>query len=212
MQPMSNPLATLPVYQPEKVWHVGSLNPADKNMHGSSQEGTGLSVSECPEDWCYIVRLGGHPTWEFARANAQFLDFLAMTEPQQAALLAWAMDKGYVEMQDRFKFSYLDCESECERFQMFETREDAEYEATEYEDAPIEVVTVPCPTQAMHDRLGFTADAIGVMDLVATFYVEDETELDGVWWFEDHAPELLSAPRGVIVPRRLDGWTRTEAT
>ena len=212
MQPISNSLGPLPVYTPEQVWHVGTLNPADKNMHGSSQEGTGLSVSECPEDWCYIVRLGGHPTWEFTRKDAQFLDFFAMTEPQQAALLAWALEKNYVEMQDRFKFSYFDCESECDRFQMFDTREDAEYEATEYEDAPIEVVSVPCPTQAMHDRLGFKAEPIGVMDLVATFYVEDETELDGVWWFENYAPELLSAPRGVIVPRRLEAWTRTAAT
>lgn len=212
MQSNDHPLATLPLYQPDKVWHVGSFNPADKNMHGSSQEGTGLSVSECPEDWAGIVGLGGYPTWELERADARFLDYHAMSDAQRAALLAWGIDRGYAQLREMFKMSYFDSEYEEERYQLLDTREDAELEGCEYDDAVIEAVTVPYPTAAMHERLKFRAEPLSVQDFLATFYVEDATALDGVWWHDTHEPEALSAPRGVIVACQLLAWTKVQSS
>jgi len=36
----------------------------------------------------------------------------------------------------------------------------------------------------------------------------DEGQHDGVWWYDDHDPTGLSAPRGVIFPTRLNEWDR----
>jgi hypothetical protein len=212
MQPNNNPLATLPLYHPEKVWHIGSFNPAHKYKHGSSLEGTGLSVSECPEDWCYIARLGGHPTWELAREGAQFLDYHALSDAQRAALVAWGIEHGYAQMREMFTMTYFDSEHESHFYQLLHTRAQAEDEAGDYDDATIEAVTVPCPTDAMHARLKFLAEPLGVTDFLATFYVEDATALDGVWWHDTHEPEALSAPRGVIVVRQLPAWSRIQSS
>lgn len=208
MQSTQDALATLPLYHVDEVWHVGSFKPEDKNMHGSSQEGSGLSVSECPEDWCSIVRLGGYPTWQLLRPGAAFLDYHEMTQPQRDALVAWGIEKGYAEMRGMFKLSYYDCEDEDTRVQLLETREEADLEGEEMEDAVIEQVTVPYPTAAMVARLKFNASPIEVLDFLATFYVEDETKLDGVWWHDTYDPAALSAPRGVIMVRALPDWQR----
>lgn len=208
MQSTELPLAALPLYYVEDVWHVGSFNPADKNMHGSSQEGTGLSVSECPEDWCDIVRLGGYPTWQLTRPGAAFLDYHELTQAQRAALVAWGIQKGYAEMREMFQLSYYDSEDENTRFQLLETRDEAELEGAEMEDAVIAPVTVPFPTDAMIARLKFNASPIEVLDFLATFYIEDETTLDGVWWHDTYDPAALSAPRGVILLRALPTWHR----
>jgi len=203
-----HPITSMPLYYVADVWHVGSFDAADKNTHGSSQEGTGLSVSECPDDWCSIVKLGGHPTWHLTRPGAAFLDYHEMTQVHRNAIIEWGIAKGYLEMRSKFKLSYLDSEYDETRFQLLDSREDAETEAADLEDASIEEVSVPDATEAMSARLRFKADAIAAEDFVATFYVEDETDLDGVWWHDTYDPASLSAPRGVIVLRALPSWQR----
>jgi hypothetical protein len=51
-----------------------------------------------------------------------------------------------------------------------------------------------------------TAEPVMVPGLIATVYVEDVTDLDGVWWDAPLDVLAYSAPRGVIAPKRLFSW------
>lgn len=194
----------------DQVWHIGSLNPADRGCHGHSFEGTGLSISVNPDAWEQIAKLGGLLWWELKRPHGAFLDYLALTEQQLAELTLWGVREGWLVMRQQWELSWLDSEDNERRMCYFDSLEKAQYERDEEDDTvSLKEVVRPCPTKAMDDRLGFKADVGSALDLAATFWVEDMTSLDGVWWAEYLRPSSLSAPRGVIVRRALDRWSQT---
>lgn len=49
------------------------------------------------------------------------------------------------------------------------------------------------------------------LDLIASVYAEDVLRIDGVWWNDTYDPQLLSAPRGVIVPSMVHTWQAERA-
>jgi hypothetical protein len=56
--------------------------------------------------------------------------------------------------------------------------------------------------------IGFKGGA-GCFDFCLIAYVQTElSELDGLYWYADYG--YLSAPRAVILPSRLDRWTRRQ--
>lgn len=196
-----------------RLWHVGSLQIADKGVQGPSQEGSGLSVSIHPEDWTSIARLGGYPTWDVRRKLNQFLDFHKLTKAQRKSLQDWGVAKGYIALKQQWEMRYYDSELDDECCGVFDTEAEARREVPDWleesEPAKITEVTLPCPTPAMEERLQFSARLCDAMDMAATFWVEDETQMDGVWWNDVYAPATLSAPRGVIVRRALPQWAIT---
>jgi hypothetical protein len=203
----------VPVKRFTKLWHVGSLQMADKGIQGPSQEGSGLSVSVHPEDWTSIARLGGYPTWNVQRKSNRFLDFHKLTPAHRDALQAWGIAKGYIVLKPQWELVYYDSELDDECRCLFDTEEEARREIPDWLEESnhpkITEVVHPCPTPAMMERLQFDTKFCDAMDMAATFWVEDETEMDGVWWNDVYAPETLSAPRGVIVRRALPQWTLT---
>lgn len=196
-----------------RLWHVGSLQIADKGMQGPSQEGSGLSVSIHPEDWTSIARLGGYPTWDVRRKLNHFLHFHKLTKAQRKALQDWGIAKGYLVLKSQWELRYYDSELDDECSCLFDTKAEARAETPDWleesEPAKITEVMRPCPTPAMAERLQMNLRFCDAMDMTATFWVEDETQMDGVWWNDVYAPETLSAPRGVIVRRALPLWTIT---
>lgn len=198
-----------------QLWHVGTMQVADKGCDGASYEGTGLSISTHPQDWGRIARLGNQ-TWSLRRRPNQFLNFHKLSKAQRAALQAWGISKGYLTLEKRWEMRYFDSDMDEECFSIFETEAQAQAEVPDWldedEDPPAKVseVLMACPTAAMTARLQFKTDCSNALDITATFWVEDETELDGVWWNDRLAPESLSAPRGVIVCRALPLWTVTQ--
>ena len=196
-----------------RLWHVGSLQIEDKGRQGPSQEGSGLSVSLHPEDWAGIARLNG-PTWDARRKGNQFLDFHKLKPAQREALQAWGIAKGYIVLKQQWEMRYFDSEMDDECFSLFDTEAEARQEVPDWleesEQAKITEVTRPCATPAMGERLQYDIRWCDAMDMAATFWVEDETTFDGVWWNDTYAPHSLSAPRGVIVKRALAHWTITK--
>lgn len=205
----------LPLQRLATVWHIGSFDAADKGCHGASLEGTGLSVSVDPDAWEAIAKLGGYPWWKLHRKEGAFVDFHALGPEHLDAITQWGLARGWLCMQPQWELSYYDDELDDRRLMTFDTAEEAQAELEEYavydESAKVEAVVRPCPTEQMHQRLGFKSSVFGALDIVATFWVEDETQLDGVWWWDLLDPQSLSAPRGVIVRRALGGWTHRKA-
>lgn len=200
-------LAGLPVpeYRPKKLTHIGSLNPAEKGSW--SLEGQGLSVSRHPEAWGRIARLGG-PVWTVAIRNPRFLDYHQLTAEQKQAITEWGITRGFVEERPAFRHTCWDDEWEQERYTDYLDRDEAEEEA-EYSEGEIAEVTALVATAEFPDTT-VKPGTDGVEEILATVWVSHTAhEFDGVWWEDDYDPELLSAPRGVIVPRAIPLWVKS---
>lgn len=191
-----------PECSPHGLTHVGTLNPDDKQSW--SLEGQGLSVSQHPEDWADIARLGG-PTWRIGGPEPRFLDAHRLDEEQRSAITDWAVNAGYVEVKPAWKVTSYDDEWEQERFGIFLDPLEAADEAEENEGDVTETTSVVAT--ATFPDLTVKPGTADVDDILATVWVNEvATDFDGVWWEDDYAPELLSAPRGVIVPRAVEAW------
>lgn len=192
-----------------KLWHVGSMNAADKRK--DSYEGAGLSVSVHPEEWQRIARgFVSGDTYEMTRPGNQFLDYWKIGKRRWAVIRQWAIEKGWAEPQVQYEVSWYDEEMDRRVGFVFDTREEAEAESDpEYnEDVQIkEIPTGMTGTAKLASRCHQRGPTSTPQDLLATLYAEDVLGLDGVWWNDVFDPDGLSAPRGVIVPSKISGWT-----
>jgi hypothetical protein len=201
----------VPLVRYSEVWHVGSLNPADKGRDGNSHEGAGLSVSRDPEVWAEIAKLVG-PTHGLRRADAAFLNYHRFTRRDVAC--EWAVSQGLLFYGHFFEVSWYDSEWDDRLHTLFMSREQAaaEFDAVRESDDSAELRPMEgwCGTRRLSGRMGFEVDPIFAEELAISCWVEDATALDGIWWQDQFAPERLSAPRGVIVLSRLPFWTITQ--
>jgi hypothetical protein len=196
----TSPIIDLPLYESGIVHHVGSLDPSEKGS--GSYEGYCLSVSEDPDAWIRIARLGGRETWSSQKGGA-FLDILALEDGQREAIVDWAVAEGILERIVTYGFSWFDEEDESDRYCVFSTEEERDGEM-EFEE-PYEAAGWRMLPEALL-RHGQTREAVGdfAFDLAVVDYVSATTELDGVWWHERLDPESLSAPRGAVLPERME--------
>ena len=186
----------------EPLWHVGSMNPADKN--DQSYEGAGLSVSVHPDDWEYIARLGDSPRWALERPRNGFLNYHDLTGPQRAAITSWGVTRGYIEPVIGHLVSWQDLETDRDTTMLCTTRDEADEEAEEREGT-VEQVDTFATTGTFPDPT-VRAGSLNEHDILTTIWAQECTDLDGVWWEDRYDPEDLSCPRGVILPDRLDRW------
>lgn len=186
----------LPSVSFARLYHVGSLDPSDKRE--SSLEGAGLSVSQVPEAWEEIARLGSAPWWAFEREGNHFVDAHSLSPEQRERIVDWGVEKGYVRRSDRWKVSWYDDELDEEVFLLFDTEE----EALDEECGPPERVKDVVPTETFPDPAGrLNADQV-----IVAVWAEEETDFDGVYWDDRLDPVRLSAPRAVIFKSRLGRW------
>lgn len=222
------------VLRKKYAWHVGVRDAEQKRdawrtTHpqaqgrnpGGSYEGEGLSVSEHPEAWTKIARLGGHVTHELARADGTTGRFADMRKllygPQAPALEALLQARGDIvpgEPAYAFDHEVSDEYGERTETQVFATRTEAEFEAEDLEVDPDTIYAYPqwaaSPAIQARWRQHFAGDVPPgqVVDYATLCWLEASfPDLDGAWWTEDLDPQALSAPRGVIFPSRLDRWT-----
>lgn len=208
---------SLPVWSPEEpLIHIGTLDPAHKGCRGDSLEGHGLSVSECPQAWEAIAKLGGQPWWELAKTGGapKFLDWHAVPEPLQCEILAWAQAQGFVEPRIVYKLSWLDCETSSRVFMSFDDRQAAQAEF-DWQTGDLDEERAPRLEEMQGHRL--TPEGLRALarkhasphqapELAAVLYCEVETDLDGVFWRDELDVAGLSAPRAVVFPGRLGSF------
>lgn len=194
------PIPDLPVVAFAEVFHVGTLNEAERK--DASHEGDGVSVSLHPDDWISIARLGRGPVWSFDRADDEplrFLDWHNLTSEQRDGLRTWGASQGWVTRRQVYNVLWEDEDWPGETiFMPFDSEDEARYEAEGRDDARIQPATAWRPTDTFPEaRIDADVDP---SDILAALYVREyRPDLDGVWWEDTYAPELLSCPRGVLV-------------
>lgn len=194
----------LPTRRYNEVFHIGSLNPADKGRtFSSSYEGHGLSVSDCPEEWERIARLGGNPWWELTNPSGRFIDVHALSAEERQAIEEWGIDRGLARRVEGWRVSYYDSEWEDTVSFLYLTEKEARAEMDELPDQKLDATEILQGTALLDEKMGFET-ALDCLDFLLVSYAEDETELDGVWWEDIYGH--LSAPRGVILPSKLTEW------
>lgn len=195
------------VYSSSQWSHVGSLNPQHKQ--NNSMEGNGLSISEYPEEWRQIAKLGEEPIWSVSKQNGRFFDIHRNSEWKDK-ILQVALKQGWVEKVPSFLVHFTDLETEEKKYMLMESKAVAELELDwlkeDDPDAYLEEKIGWALTDAAHQRLGFKPSNLLAYDMAACFYIEDFTPLDGVWWNDTLDVYDLSAPRAVIVPSKLSQW------
>lgn len=200
----------IPTVSFDALFHIGTLDAADKGSHfRSSYEGHGLSVSRDPEEWERIAKLGGLPWWELRRDGNVFLDAHRISKVLRSEIERWAIRSDYAVRERVWQVIYYDSELEAELAFLCTSRSAAleEQEALGDLDARIEPHTTLKGTPRFCEQTGLPVD-LGQFDQLLVLWVEQETDLDGVWWEDDYG--YLSAPRGVIVPSKLPHWQRQQ--
>lgn len=192
------------------LYHLGSMNPANKGIQGSSLEGKGLSVSECPDAWRQIARLGGLPCWTLRRPGNQFLDYHKLSAPQWASVTAWGEAQGLVVPATLWVLTYEDDELGGEVEQVFASLEAANAEV-ESEDEGLTSRPGFLGTESLSARMGRDVPPSLTLDFLALAYAEDQLDIDGVYWADKLDPGAYSAPRAVIFPCKLQSWSISPA-
>jgi hypothetical protein len=188
-----------------KLYHVGTMDPTQKNAAYESLEGDGLSVSLHPDEWREIAELGNSPTWALTKAGNQFLDFHSLSDDQRSQIRQWGIAEGWLEPAKLWEISYYDDECEDRRLFVFDNEDEARGELDEKQEWGPE--TEPqmiekdgaVATAKLSERVAMKRiDPSLAEELTAVVFAEDIAGLDGVWWEDTYDPSGLSCPRGVI--------------
>ncbi len=199
------------IIEHRRVAHVGTM---DRGLKANgSQEGAGLSVSLHPVAWMRIWSLCD--SGFILEGPGLFIDAMKITADEKSQIFGWGLENGLLERTVVYTVGYHD--DELGRFVEFEmpTREAAEAEAEEYDDATVRLCNSTAATEKLatlsgHDHRCRDPQFIPTdfqFDLVLNLYAEAEfTDVDGIWWSERLDPERHQAPRGAILPSRIDRW------
>ena len=113
-----------------------------------------------------------------------------------------------LNQQETVTVSWYDDEMEDTLSMTFDSMADAKAEyGDEWDDYDVDVDKGGIvPTDKLKKATGQSRiDATGVLDYMLPLYAE-QLDLDGVWWGDELDVHRYSAPRGVIVPSKVDTW------
>lgn len=200
---------SLPTVSFPRLWHVGTFDPALKRP--GSLEGACLSVSRHPAAWREIS--DGHVSgdcWSAEASTVPLLDAHGLDAPMRAAVLAWGASKDLCEPATAWRAEWWDDELNAPVHCLLPSRIEALEEARNHDDEADEGVvevhghrsTPKLDALALARRPTLGED--DVVDLLLPLWTEALTDLAGVWWSDRHDPLAWSAPRGGILPARLD--------
>lgn len=205
----------LPHTRHNRVWHTGWLD-ADRRQTWSA-EGNLLSVSEHPDAWEHIARLGGAPRWhltpidaEGAERDSRFITVTEIGRQHQDDIWRWGEKEGYVEAAQVWTATWYD--DEWDDLMVVQATSRAELEAeTEGYGGEITVAdgwkaTDKLAARGRGGRL-LAGEEIDPLDHLVILLAE-AGGYDGVWWDEILDTSRLSAPRGGI---GAWAWTRWAA-
>lgn len=199
----------------KKLYHIGLMVGLQEGRRQrgstSSQEGHCLSVSECPDAWRQIAKIGGYPLWELIKPGNAFLHAHALKKAERKLIEAWALQQGFVQAGTLFQAWSTDEEGEP-IFGLYLTREEAVDELGEdaYEASDIKEVPAVLPTEALSAYCQQKVDFLDVEDMIQLCYADKVLGLDGVFWNDRLDPYAYSAPRAGILPHKLAEWSVTK--
>lgn len=191
----------------EIVYHVGYLNLANlenRPLTSYSLEGSGLSVSQHPEEWMEIAQLGGRNLYELKNSNPNFFFF---NETNHEKALQWCVENDYLFSGQKYR-AYCTDEEGDEYYFEFSSLKKAKRESDDvrvnqgynFSNKGKSYWSLFCSSPIDNSL----AEAYAVI-----FYAEAHG-FDGVWWNEMLDVSAYSAPRGVIFQSQLNNWKIAE--
>ena len=188
----------------KNLYHVGSLDTTNKR--DGSFEGGGISVSTHPDAWRRIAR--GHvtgPTYQAIKPDNKFLNAHRLSKKDKKEITDWALQNKLVEISKTYRVTYYDDELESDVYSDYDSYERAESEA----DDPEYIQAIDNGLKPTDKLKSLTRNPnmtlTGVLDYILPLYAE-HMSYDGVWWNDVLDPSKYSAPRGVIVPSKINTW------
>lgn len=197
---------SLPTILVDSVIHVGCTDITPREQPGSSgsQEGQMLSVSQCPAAWTEIARLGGGEWSDISRDGAplKFLDFNKMTEEVIDLLSERGIANGLAEKRLMWRAWATDEDGE-DQYSLFDTQDQAMRETEEGCQPPTEDVRLVATEKLA--MLWCNKPAMSPFFTMSALAAEcfAHSDLDGIWWHDELAPNHCSAPRAGIFQHRL---------
>jgi hypothetical protein len=192
------------------IYHVGNLDL--NNLHirpktSYSLEGSGLSVSQHPDEWRKIAKLAGE-TFILSKESANF--YLYKTK-DEVKILRWCVNNYFLIKTTKYRISFYDEELANECYQEFDTYEQAHQEASD--DSDIESFEgYIFGIKGIEYWKSFCSSPVNnalATDYAPIFYAEAHN-FDGVWWNESLDVPAYSAPRGVIFQSKVNEWKITQ--
>lgn len=193
---------SLPLKTIKNVFHVGTMDIGKKSEY--SFEGSGLSVSNNPDEWRKIAKLGGD-LYSLSKLNGVFVDVHEISNNQITNIISWGIKNGYVLQEKTYKVRILDEEGE-EGYMEFPTYGEAKKETYDDEDVIINTEGIK-PTDKLKKETRQARIAPNQsLELLLTIYIEKNTDYDGIWWEDTLDVSRYSAPRGVIFNSKISEW------
>lgn len=157
--------------------------------------------------------VGGLPWWKAKRKEGvgKFLDIRRIDNNLRHAMVTWGIMRGYVTESPIYAVQWYDDEVGSIVEMQFDCKAEALAElGFKQETGDTLVVLLECvglkSSPALEQRIGFAITSALAFDMLATCYAEDVLKLDGVWWEDKLAPNILSAPRGVLNLSSIPNW------
>ncbi|CUJ49210.1 Uncharacterised protein [Achromobacter sp. 2789STDY5608633] len=202
----------LPCLNLPSIYHIGSLQRENRgSRHATSQEGDCLSASLCPETWNYILKLGGLPWWEMTRADALFVDALAVTEDTWQHVRRWAEQQGLIEYVELYEVTVKNPDTDEPMTFLCWTKEAAEAEMEEggsIKHVPRQPILSSAGAQRAMQGDARLQKADG---FILQFFVQDVArqhipEIVGVYYDDELKEFMHIAPRMAIFPDQVGSF------
>lgn len=194
----------LPIFTIDKLYHVGNLNPKEKQSF--SNEGQCLSASVCPFAWISITRKNGQ-YHELGKTNAKFLDILQLKNNSslEKRLLKFGKEEGLIEYAKIYEYHFYSGDLDEDMTQRALKKEN-EWDDDDIVEKMDWIGTALLAEKTGHDQKYI--DAKDPRDLLAICYAEHlsinkKYDLDGIFFDHEYDPIALSAPSFGIFPHRL---------
>lgn len=154
---------------------------------------------------------------ELSRIDGSAGQFIVHDIKLEAAAMAWGVRYGWLTPSTQYRVPYYDTETEEEYVMTFDSRAQAEQEASDTDAEIVEEVGYR-GTERMHARLlkSFPArakasrvppgESLARIEAGNMFVAVAYPDADGLWWEENLDPTVLSAPRGNILPHAIARW------
>jgi len=146
-------------------------------------------------------------------ADGKFIDYYELTQAQFAEYTTTALQMRLIKPCTRWQVFQGHGEN-GESWESFESLEEAESDSCTLEGNSVEIYTAYEAMPALDTwwQKYFTSSfdechsGAGARQVAVLKQIMDDGNHDGVWWYENHDPLSLSAPRGVIFPTRINDW------
>ena len=186
------------------VYHVGTLD-VNKLGHNKpevydSLEGSGLSVSQHPEEWTEIAKLGGSDVYSLTKANP---NFLIENEENKEKAIQWCVDNEFLVRKKKYR-AYTSNEDGEDCYFELDTKKQAENESDDVRD--VDGYSFGLKGQKYWKSCFSSSPNNSLAEAFAVIFYAETLGYDGVWWHEVLDISSLSAPRGVIFQHKLCEW------